>query len=146
MPAGLTIDTHTGQITGTPTDAGVSTVTLSAAGDGGATTALLRLEIDATVPGRPGINNADTASATAGQPFSLQIDATNHPTQYFVTHPSDHGTVPPASSLPAGLNYDTHTGIVSGTPTTAGEFTLQLAAINPAGVGAKQIKLQIAAK
>ncbi|MDV7392576.1 putative Ig domain-containing protein, partial [Arthrospira platensis SPKY1] len=62
LPAGLTVDASTGQISGNPGAAGVYTIGLTATNAGGTTTENLVL----TVGTPPAITNVLTASGTAG--------------------------------------------------------------------------------
>jgi hypothetical protein len=130
LPAGLSLDAASGKISGAATAAGTSVVTLTATGAGGSATTTLTLVVLVPPSLVPEITSAKTADATVGTPFSYQITAKNDPLGYFVWMPSDKGTAPPASSLPAGLSYDSKTGVISGTLTKAGAFTLQVAAWN----------------
>jgi len=135
LPKGLSLtDAATGLITGTPTEPGASQVHLTATNANGSGVATLTLTVQTPTPERPQITSPATASGTVGAPFSYQIIATNQPTHYFATSPSDKGTEPPASSLPPGITYDTASGLVTGTPTKAGTFPVQVAAMNEAGV------------
>ncbi len=81
----------------------------------------------------PVITSATTASGTAGAAFSYQITATNTPTTYGAT------------GLPAGLSVNTGTGLISGTPTSAGTSKVNLSATNPGGTGNATLTLTIAA-
>ena len=129
MPAGLSVNTGTGLISGTPTTAATSTVTLSATNAGGTGTALLTLTINNL--GSPVITSSGTASGTVGSAFSYQITATNSPTSYAATN------------LPAGLSVNTGTGLISGTPTTAATSTVTLSATNAGGTGTATLTLTI---
>jgi fibronectin type 3 domain-containing protein len=71
----------------------------------------------------PVITSATTASGTLGSAFSYRITATNAPTSY------------EAMGLPAGLSVNTGTGLISGTPTSAGTSTVTLSASNNGGTG-----------
>ncbi len=129
LPAGLSVNTATGLISGTPTSAGTSTVTLGATNAGGTGHATLTLTIAAAAPA---ITSATSASGTVGSAFSYQITATNSPTSYSAT------------GLPAGLSVNTATGLISGTPTSAGTSTVTLGATNAGGTGTAALTLTIA--
>jgi hypothetical protein len=136
FPSGLSMNSS-GLITGTPTATGVSVVNLSATNNYGTSLSThLTLTVLNPVPAAPGITSPLTATATVGSTFSYNITATGSPTNYFVVVPSNVGTEPPASSLPPGLSYNTYTGVFSGTPTTAGTYNVELAAVNAGGVSA----------
>jgi len=121
LPAGLSVNTATGVISGTPSAAGTSSVTLSATNAAGTGSATLSLTIVAS--GTPAVTSALTASGTASTPFSYTITATNSPTSFN------------AAGLPTGLSVNTATGAISGTPTAAGSYSLALSATNAAGTG-----------
>ena len=104
LPTGLSINTTTGVISGTPTAASTGNVTMSAINSGGTGSATLALTINQAAPV---ITSVLTASGTTGTAFTYQITASNSPTSYA------------ASGLPAGLTINTTTGVISGTPTTA---------------------------
>jgi len=87
------------------------------------------MTIDGSSPGgggatdRPAIISGGQASATVGTPFTFQILANNVPTSYGAT------------GLPAGLSVNPTTGLISGTPTASGSFTVALSATNALGTG-----------
>ena len=130
LPGGLTIDTTTGAITGTPTAAGKSTVTLYAYNSVGHSSAILTLTVAAA---QPVITSAATATATVGKAFSYQITATNSPTRYGV------------GGLLAGFTVNAQTGLLTGTPTAAqaGTHSLTLQAANAGGTGTKTLALTV---
>jgi sugar lactone lactonase YvrE len=69
----------------------------------------------------PVITSASTANATVGSAFSYQVAATNSPTSFTAT------------GLPAGLSINATTGLISGSPTTAGSSSVTLTATNDLG-------------
>ena len=130
LPAGLSINTNTGVISGTPSATGTSTVTISATNSGGTGTATLRLTVNPT--SAPVITSSTSASGATDAAFSYNITATNTPTSYNAT------------GLPAGLSINTSTGVISGTPTAAGNSTITLSATNGVGTGSATLNLTIA--
>lgn len=79
----------------------------------------------------PVVTSGSSASGLVGQPFSYQIVATNAPGSYGAT------------GLPAGLAVNTTTGLISGTPTTAGASNVTLSAQNTAGTGTANLALTV---
>src|SRR5205809_593359 len=129
LPAGLMVNTSTGLISGTPTTAGTYSVTISATNAGGTGSATLTLTINNPPP--PVITSSATATGQVGVAFSYQITATNNPTSYNAT------------GLPAGLTVNTSTGLISGTPTTAGTYSVTISATNAGGTGSATLTLTI---
>ena len=128
LPAGLTVNTNTGLISGTPTAAGTYSVTISATNANGTGTATLTLTINAPPPV---ITSPGTATGTVGVAFSYQITATNNPTSFNAT------------GLPGGLTVNTTTGLISGTPTTAGTYPVTITATNSRGTGTSTLVITI---
>lgn len=129
LPAGLAVNTTTGAITGTPTTAAVSSVTLTATnGTGTSPGATLTLTVAAAGGGGgvPVVNSPITAGGTVGTAFSYAITATNSPTSYT------------ANVLPPGLSLNAVTGVISGTPTSAGTTAVLVSATNGSGTSNTQ--------
>ncbi len=129
LPAGLSA---TGAvISGTPTATGIYAVSLSAnnlTGTGPVTTLTL------AVGERPVITSAATAAGTAGTAFTFTASASFTPTSYAAT------------GLPAGLSLNAGSGLISGTPSSAGTASVSLTATNAFGTGsASTLTLTIAA-
>ncbi len=112
LPAELTLNAATGVLSGTPTTSGVSTFTVSATNGGGSvTTGSLSI-----TSGSSPVFTADTPfSATTGVAYSYMFAASGSPSPTFAVA---------SGSLPAGLSLNTSTGVLSGTPTGSGTFTV----------------------
>lgn len=120
LPAGLSISSS-GLITGTPTTAGTSTVTVTATDTTsafGSTTFSFAVAAARTVT----VANPGSQALVVGTAFSLQVSATDSVSGTPLTFT--------ASGLPAGLSISS-SGLVTGTPTTAGTSTPTVTATDP---------------
>ena len=111
LPAGLTLDPATGAIAGTPTAAGSFTAHLTLAD---ATSTKVNVDVPITV--------AATLTVT-----TLRLPVTKVGALYQATVRTRGGAAPikwkvTAGKFPVGIRLDTKTGILSGTPRTAGIF------------------------
>lgn len=105
--------------------AGAALVTVTVSGQSGS------LASGFTYLAPPVITSRATAIAVVGVPFSYQITATNSPSSYGAT------------GLPAGLNLNGATGLISGTPSTVGRTTVSLSATSAGGTGTSALTLTI---
>ena len=123
LPDGLSIDPATGTVTGTPTTAGTSTVTVSATDSSGATgSTTFSWSISNTIAlANPGDQTATSGSAIT----ALDVGATDTSPTATVGYT--------ATGLPPGLSIDADSGSVSGTPTTAGSYTVTVTATDDSG-------------
>lgn len=129
LPAGVSINTSSGLISGTPTSTGSFPVTISATNASGSGTQALTITITLV---SPSVTSAASASGTGGQAFSYQITADNLPSSYSVS-----------GTLPAGVSVNTTTGLISGTPTESGSFPVTVNAHNAAGPGSRAVTITI---
>jgi type II secretory pathway component GspD/PulD (secretin) len=112
LPSGLTLNPATGTITGTPTAAGTSNITVSAtdsANPPDSVTTALSIPIHAVAP-TLAISTASLSNGSIGTPYD-QILAVSGGTPPFTW------SAPPAS-LPAGLSLNATTGEITGAPTS----------------------------
>lgn len=108
------------QITFDPSADGVRTATVNIANNDSNENPYT-FAIQGTGVALPVITSPLTASGNETVAFSYTIVATNSPTSYNAT------------GLPAGLSINTTTGVISGTPTTAGTYNVTISATNIAG-------------
>jgi len=93
------------------------------------------IQIKATAASFTPVVTASTFNGTVGESANFQISATGTPTAYAIA----------SGALPNGLNLNTSTGAITGTPTEAGSFTISVNATNGSGTGASaNIDVEIA--
>ena len=133
LPSGLSINTATGAITGTPAASGTSNITLSATTTGGTGTATLVLTVTGPAPA---ITSALTASGRESSAFSYQITASGSPSSFGAT------------GLPGGLSVNTGTGAITGTPAvgTAGSWNVTISATAGGSTGTATLTLTVASR
>ena len=124
LPPGLSLNSTTGVISGTPTTAGTSSFTVRVAdARGQSDTQALSITISTAPPppNPPNITTTTLPGGTVGQPYSQPVQVTGG------TGALAWSIV--AGNLPAGLNLDQTNGAISGTPAAAGTspFTVQVA-------------------
>ncbi|MCY3022330.1 MAG: IPT/TIG domain-containing protein [Planctomycetota bacterium] len=79
----------------------------------------------------PVITSPTAASGSVGTAFSYKIEATGSPTSFGAT------------GLPNGLSLGWMTADISGTPTAGGQYNVTLTATNSAGIGTRNLSLEI---
>jgi hypothetical protein len=131
LPPPLVLNSLTGAITGTPTNAGISNVIITASNSTGPTTNLLTIVIYSSTAPVPVVTSALTATGSLSASFNYTITATNYPTSFF------------AIGLPLGLSFDPASGRIFGIPAVTGNFPITLRAINNGGTGSTNLALTI---
>ncbi|MEK6303287.1 MAG: ice-binding family protein [Acidobacteriota bacterium] len=140
LPNGLTLNATTGVISGTPTTAGQSNFTITATDANGCPGSRPYSIVIPVVPGCPFItvNPATLPLAVLGIFYSQTISAVGGTPPYTFTVSS--------GALPPGLTLNATTGVISGTPTTAGQFSFTITATDANGCpGSRAYFLQLPA-
>jgi len=126
LPAGLTLNTSTGAISGTPTVASPQTnYTITATNSSGSTTTTIQIAVTAAVTAPTNLAYPQTTIAViVGQAITTETPTVSGTVTLYTISPS----------LPAGLNLDSTTGAISGTPTAvAAQAAYTVTASNSAG-------------
>ena len=129
LPPGLSLNAATGVISGTPTATGTMSVILSATNVMGTGTANATIGI-VSLP-LPVFTSAGGALGVAGSLFSYTVTAINTVTSFT------------ASGLPPGLTLNPSTGLISGTLSVAGNYSVTLGAINVGGTTTTALNLTV---
>ncbi|WP_255433995.1 beta-propeller fold lactonase family protein [Pectobacterium sp. CFBP8739] len=146
LPDGLSFDSVTRIISGTPTVSGEFTVTITAS-DGKAEATH---SVNVTVAQAPDVepdNSAPVYNDNAG----LDLGQLQAGTEYHYTLPENLFTDADSDSLawrvsglPDGLSFDAATRTISGTPTASGEFTVVLTASDGKAESTHSVKVTVA--
>ncbi len=122
LPPGLSINSSTGVLSGTPTIAGLYNPQFSVSDSTNATISE-NLPLIVNPPGS-NFNPLSLSSGTTGIPYG--------PVMFSTTAGTGTGYTWSATGLPAGLSINPSTGVLSGTPTAIGIFTPQFTATDSA--------------
>jgi len=124
LPPGLSINSGSGLISGTPSTVGNFTTAVTVSDEKGATAATsFGWAVTAAANRAPSINNPGAQSATAGIARTLQISASD---------PDGDTITYVAVGMPPGLLINS-SGLISGTPSTAGSFNPSVTVVDGKG-------------
>jgi hypothetical protein len=128
LPAGLSVNPSTGVISGAPSTIGtfpVKVISHTSYGDGFATVTIRVVPWDITSTYSP--------PTTLGGDFRFQLTANNNPTSF------------EAVDLPAGLQLDAATGLITGTITLSGGYNFTVIAHSAKGDAVGQVYVSVTA-
>ena len=117
LPAGLALNTTTGVISGTPSTAGTTNFEVEVTSNGQTATAALAITIDLPAPAVT--TSSPMPNGTEGVAYSETLTASGGDGTYT-------WALFNATTLPAGLALNTTTGVISGTPSTAGTTNFEV--------------------
>jgi alpha-tubulin suppressor-like RCC1 family protein len=120
LPPGLSIDTNTGVISGSPLESGTFGSTITAINSCASDSQTLVFTFSSSIPV---ITSALSAGGVEGLPFTYRIRGTDSPTSFG------------AQNLPLGLTVNPTNGFITGNPVYAGDFFSTISASNQWGVG-----------
>lgn len=121
LPAGLSLNSTTGVLSGTPTTAATYTFVVTASSSAGSTSSP-SLSVTISALGVPVFSADSPGGATLNSSYSYTFAASNSPT-FAVS----------SGNLPIGMTLVGSTGVLSGTPTVSGTFSFVIAATNSLG-------------
>ncbi len=130
LPTGLSFNSATGVISGTPTQTGTFNIPVTLSSVCGSSTATLVLAVtplSVAVCAIHSVSSSLSVTAPINQVFSHTFTATS--TQATTTTP----TFTMSGSLPTGLTFSTSTATITGTPTQSGIFSVFVTVANPCG-------------
>ena len=123
LPSGLTLNSSSGALTGSPTGSGAYSFTVQATNVAGSDTQAFTGTIG-TAGTAPTITTTVLNTLTAGTSFTQTLSRTG-------STPMTWGVS--TGTIPSGLAINSSTGVLSGTPTTAGAYAFTVQATNTFG-------------
>ncbi len=130
-PAGMTLDATSGQIAWTPAVAGSFNVSIRASNSQGED--VQSFTIIASLPlVAPTINSNPVRTATAGQSYSYNVNASGNPNPVYGL-----------STAPAGMTINAANGVIDWTPAEPGTFAVTVEASNSAGNDTQSFDIEV---
>lgn len=131
LPAGLTIDSETGVISGVPAEEFSGKFSATVSNSKGQHTRLVKLKVKEMKPSIK-TKTKTLPQGTRGQYYSAQLEATGSPVITWTY----------TGTLPAGLTMDS-SGLIEGTPQQSGRFRVRVIATNNKGSAKRTLYIKI---
>ncbi|MEZ4699240.1 MAG: putative Ig domain-containing protein [Rhodothermales bacterium] len=132
-PTGMTIDATSGLITWAPDQVGPYPVTVVATNSQGADSQTYTLNVVEPLT-RPSITSTPGLTATTGQAYSYDVNATGNPAPTYAL-----------TTSPAGMTINASTGVIAWTPSATGTFNVALRATNSQGEDTQSFSIIVSA-
>lgn len=127
LPTGLTINQTTGVISGISTSVGTFSFTITATATAQSGGSISSRAYTTTVKGSVSITTSSLGLMYVGTPYNLAL-ATSVTTGATIS-----SFKVSSGSLPSGLSLNTSTGVISGTPTKSGSYTVKIKVTSSTG-------------
>jgi hypothetical protein len=124
LPAGLSLNSTSGLLNGTPTSTGTFSGVFAATNSQGTATRAFSFTVNAPLAAPVFTSAALSPAIVTGSPYSTTLTASGNPAPSFSVQ---------SGTLPAGLSLNPTSGVLSGTPTSTGTFSGVFAATNSQG-------------
>ena len=135
LPTGLTLNTTTGALTGTPTAAGPFSFTVQVVDSSGTSNNTKTASCGITIQPALSLTCASATTGQVGVAYSSSLAASGGVGPYTYSIPT--------GSLPAGLTLNTSTGAITGTPTAYGTFSFTAQVTDSSGLSASNTKTSL---
>ena len=141
LPAGLTLNSNTGSITGTPTTLGASSFTVKVLDQAGL---FATAQFSILVAAAPTVTTTSPVAQVVVQGSAIQPVSQTFTLGVGATVPATGAWT--AVGLPAGLNINSDTGVISGTPSASGTYLIGVTLTDSNGVpGSKNLSMTVLA-
>lgn len=129
LPSGLTINSSTGVISGTPTVSGTFPFIVTVTDSGGeSNTQTAQKQYNLTIDSQLTITTTSLPNGTLQHAYNTTVAATGGAIPYMWS----------ASGLPTGLSINSSSGVISGTPTASGAFPVTVTVTDSGGTNGAQ--------
>jgi hypothetical protein len=133
-PADMTINSATGLIQWAPTAAGEFPVTVQAINVAGTATQNFTINVS-LAPQSPAITSSPVTTATAGQPYQYDVDATGYPVPTYALQ----------AGHPVSMTINSASGLIQWTPAGSGDFPVTVVASNVVGTANQNFTIHVTA-
>jgi hypothetical protein len=131
FPSGMTINASSGLISWTPASAGSADVIVEAASSAGSDSQSFSISV-AEPPAPPAITSSALTTATAGQAYSYDVQASGNPAPTFSL-----------IVFPSGMTINASSGLIGWTPASAGSVNVTVRATNSQGTADQSYTINV---